>query len=81
MKSFRPRTPRNKNLFCYHCEVTPDVVRYRLFRRDHSGRVNPKTCTFQPSMPRSLIAELLNQERHALRDRVDEIDLRAMGVL
>ncbi len=77
---FNNRSPRRKGRFCWAREITPGVVRYRLFRRELTGRVQPKTCTFHPGMSRSQIAEILNQERHALRDRVDEIDLRSLGV-
>lgn len=75
------RSPRNKNRFCYMREVMNGVVRYRLFRRDMTGRTHHKSCVFYDGMDKRQMAEILNQERHALRNRVDDIDLKSMGVV
>jgi hypothetical protein len=80
-RSMKDRSPRKKQMFCWSREVMNGVVCYRLFRRDHTGRPHHRKCTFYDSMTRPQIADILNQERHALRDRVDEIDLKAMGVM
>lgn len=55
-------------------------VDYRLFRRDHGGRLHSHILTFNHGEPRWLIAERVKKARHSLRDKVDVIDLEAMGV-
>lgn len=55
-------------------------VQYRLFRRDHRGAVHMEPVTFYREADRATIARLIRRTHHALRDRVDEIDLAAMGV-
>jgi hypothetical protein len=56
------------------------LVCYRLFRRDHSGSLHMLAVDFRPGMPRVAVARQLRAARRALRDQVDTIDLRAMGV-
>lgn len=53
---------------------------YRLFRREHSGRVHAEMQLFAVEVDRSYIARRLLAMRHELRNRVDTIDLAAMGV-
>ena len=53
---------------------------YRLFRRDHTGRVHPKKVEIVQPMPRGQIADLVNQARHTLLNQVDDIDLKLLGV-
>ncbi len=56
------------------------IVVYRLFRRDHRGAVHFVGLNFYRHDQRSAIAMALRAACHRLRDRVDEIDLAAMGV-
>jgi len=58
----------------------PRIVAYRLFRRDHTGALQFEGYTAQPQHTRAEIARGLRAACHRLRDRVDEIDLAAMGV-
>jgi hypothetical protein len=55
-------------------------VIYRLFRRDHAGHCHFWPLEFDAATPRRSIANDLRRARHKLRDKVDEIDLAAMGV-
>lgn len=55
-------------------------VQYRLFRRDHRGVSHMEQATFYRECDRATIARQLKLLRRHLRDRVDEIDLEAMGV-
>lgn len=55
------------------------VVAYRLFRRDHRGALHTSILHFYPRDHRREIALALRAACHRLRDRVDEIDLAAMG--
>lgn len=57
------------------------TVVYRLFRRDHRGALHTTILHFYPRDTRHEIALALRQACHQLRDRVDEIDLAAMGVI
>jgi hypothetical protein len=56
------------------------VVSYRLFRRDHRGSLHMRRLDFNRTHTRADIARALKRARKALRDKVDEIDLEAMGV-
>lgn len=57
------------------------TVTYRLFRRDHKGALHMSILNFYPARDRRAdIALALRHACHQLRDRVDEIDLAAMGV-
>ncbi len=51
-------------------------VCYRLFRRDHRGALHMSVFDFSLDKPRGEMAVTLLRARHALRDRVDEIDLQ-----
>lgn len=55
-------------------------VTYRLFRRDDSGRLHYLAWNFKRDCPIRQAAEDLNIARHQLRDLVDGIDLKLMGV-
>lgn len=55
-------------------------VIYRLYRRDLNRVLHAELLPFHPDCSRRQIARYLRQARHRLRDRVDEIDLRIMGV-
>jgi len=57
------------------------TVTYRLFRRDHKGALHMANLTFYLARDsRADIALALRHACHQLRDRVDTIDLAAMGV-
>lgn len=58
----------------------PPAVTYRLFRRDHRGLLHMHELGYGNGEPRVRIAREVRAARHKLRDRVDEIDLAAMGV-
>lgn len=57
------------------------ITAYRLFRRDHTGAIHTHSLHSYPHDQRRDIALALREARHCLRDRVDEIDLAAMGLL
>lgn len=57
------------------------AITYRLFRRDVKGALHVEMKRFEPDhFERADIAPILKAMRHALRDRVDELDLKFMGV-
>ena len=56
------------------------IVCYRLFRRDLAGAVHIEAMHFFPRDQRAAVALALREACHGLRDRVDKIDLAAMGV-
>jgi len=54
------------------------AVVYRIFRRDHAGRLHLEVRTFFTDAEPAHIARALRQAKRQLRDRVDEIDLAAL---
>lgn len=54
------------------------AVEWRLFRRDHTGRLHFEHRLFLAGTPRDHIAGVLLIARRRLRESVDEIDLAAM---
>ena len=56
------------------------VVTYRLFRRDHRGVCHMHALQFPAIESRETIAKDVRRACHQLRNKVDEIDLAAMGV-
>lgn len=56
------------------------IVCYRLFRRDLTGAVHIEPLHFYPRDQRPAVALALREACHRLRDRVDELDLAALGV-
>lgn len=57
------------------------AITWRLFRRDHKGGLHMANLTFYLDRDRRAdIALALRHACHQLRDRVDELDLAAMGV-
>lgn len=76
------RPPRSNTGFSWGRFPLGDtgLVSYRLFRRDWRGSLHMQVLDFRPGMPRPSIAAALWHARRVLRDRVDEIDLAAMGV-
>lgn len=79
------RQPKKNNGFSWgrfplsHDEHAVSVD-YRLFRRDHDMKLHYFILTFNHGEPRWMIAERVRVACHRLRDKVDVIDLAAMGV-
>lgn len=75
------RSPKKLNGFSWGRFPVGDtgVVAYRLFRRDQRGALHTSILHFYPRERRE-VALAVRQACHRLRDRVDEIDLAAMGV-
>ncbi|MFC4526361.1 hypothetical protein ISN76_13185 [Dyella halodurans] len=58
-----------------------ESVTYRLFRRDLNGTLHVEMKRFDPAnFERCQVATEVNQLRHKLRDRVDALDLKFLGV-
>ncbi|MGV1119197.1 hypothetical protein [Xanthomonas translucens] len=75
------RTPQSNGGFSWgRLQPGEHTVTYRLFRRDLTGELHCSLHTFHIATPRRSIANDLRRARHKLRDKVDEIDLAAMGV-
>jgi len=58
--------------------LPPAAVEWRLFRRDHTGRLHFAYRGFSVDTPREHIARVLLAARRQLREAVDEIDLAAL---
>lgn len=56
------------------------IVVYRMFRRDHAGALHFLGLNFYRRDTRRAMAIALRAACHRLHDRVDEIELQAMGV-
>lgn len=56
------------------------VITYRLYRRDHRRAVHMHVVSVFANGDRAVAAAYLRRARKFLRDKVDEIDLVAMGV-
>jgi hypothetical protein len=82
MKPFTLKRPRAMGKFSYgRVPSLTGGVTYRLFRRDDKGALHVEMKRFEPDhFERADIAPILKAMRHALRDRVDELDLKFMGV-
>lgn len=81
MRHTIPRQPKNREHFCWSRVVTQDGwVAYRLFRRDQRGVVHYRSVPFECGTDRKVIAVTINGERHDLRNSVDDVDLRLMGL-
>ena len=83
----RGRAPKKTAGFSWGRVVGDSSVTYRLFRRDQRGALHyfMQSYSFDelandPRI-RVRIAHEINRARHALRDQVDELDLRLMGVM
>lgn len=76
---FTRRAPkRNEGQSWGRIPVGPGEVLYRIFRRDHAGRLHFEEHRFHIDAEPAHIARVLRQAKRQLRDRVDEIDLEAM---
>lgn len=76
------RAPKETHGFSWGRFPTDDgtLVTYRLYRRDHKRALHTHVLTFFDTDTPTYIAGHLRRARKDLRDRVDEIDLAAMGV-
>ena len=74
------KLPAHRGVFSYARIPVSGGVVYRLFRRDQDHVLHAELLSFHPDCERRLIARDLRKARRRLRDRVDEIDLRIMGV-
>jgi len=77
-----PRQPGKSSRFSWGRLFDPDrrILVYRLFRRDLTGKVNLGLATFSDFESRLTIARVVRGARNMLRNKVDEIDLRYLGV-
>ncbi|HYG07716.1 MAG TPA: hypothetical protein VD865_15090 [Stenotrophomonas sp.] len=57
-----------------------DFVTWRLYRRDHRRALHKHVLTFFAHDDRAVIAAHLRPARRFLRDKVDHIDLQAVGM-
>jgi len=83
MTGFRThRQPKRTKGFSWGRAPTAcgQMVTYRLFRRDLAGALHMQTVLAYCSDPAATTARRLIRARHTLRDRVDTLDLAAMGV-
>ncbi|RFF46218.1 hypothetical protein [Xanthomonas campestris] len=76
------RAPKRNGGFSWGRFPTSDgaFVTWRMFRRDHSSSLHMHALTFTGEDDAAYVAKQLRRARRQLRDRVDEIDLAAMGV-
>jgi len=81
-KAFTKRLPQKSGGFSWGRLALGDtgIVSYRLFRRDHRGALHWHILDFKGDESRYEMAQRLKAAKRRLRDRVDEIDLAAMGV-
>lgn len=79
---FTRRAPRRNWGLSWGRFQTDDgsAVTYRLWRRDHAGALHMEARTFFTHAGPAHIARVLRQAKRQLRDRVDTIDLAAMGL-
>lgn len=81
MRHRTPRQPKKTRGFSWGRSVSADgLVTWRLFRRDQRGALHMKLIVPRIEWSLTTTAEEINRARHALRDQVDEVDLRIMGV-
>lgn len=76
------RAPKETLGFAWARFPTTDgsAVTWRLYRRDHRRALHMHVLTFLAHDDRAVIAGHLRRARRSLRDKVDDIDLAAMGV-
>lgn len=82
MKQMRHKRPNPHSRFSWGRVLGDNgSVTYRLFRRDIRGALHVEMKRFSPDdFERADIALALNAMRHVLRNRVDELDLKFLGV-
>lgn len=75
------KLPTHRGAFSYaRIPTAGGGVIYRLFRRDQRYILHAELLPFHPDCDRRTIARVLSEARHRLRNQVDDIDLRIMGV-
>ena len=76
------RAPKETLGFAWGRFPTNDgsAVTWRLYRRDHRRALHMHVLTFFSHEDRAVIAGHLRRARRCLREKVDDIDLVAMGV-
>ncbi|WP_223485271.1 hypothetical protein [Stenotrophomonas indicatrix] len=60
--------------------VYGSAITWRLYRRDHRRALHMHAETFFANEDRTVVAGRLRRARRYLREKVDDIDLVAMGV-
>lgn len=78
MKPLAHRHPKPTRGFSWTRIPEDDACTWRLFRRDHRGKLHMFSLSYTPASDRRAIAGALRHARRLLRDRVDEIDLAAL---
>ncbi len=75
------RAPKETQGFAWGRFPTVDgsAITWRLYRRDHRRALHMHVLTFFAHDDRALIAGHLRRARRYLRDKVDDIDLAAVG--
>lgn len=75
------RAPKETQGFAWGRFPTVDgsAITWRLYRRDHRRALHMHVLTFFAHDDRAVIAASLRRARRCLRDKVDNIDLVAMG--
>ncbi|WP_115560054.1 hypothetical protein [Xanthomonas arboricola] len=76
------RAPKRNGSFSWGRFPTSDgaFITWRMFRRDHTSVLHMHALTFTAKDDAAYAAKQLRRARRQLRDRVDDIDLAAMGV-
>lgn len=77
---YETRRPAKCRGFSWCRVVAESTIQYRLYRRDHRRALHCSIVTFSKSTPTEEIASTVKRKRRELRDRVDVIDLAAIGV-
>lgn len=81
MKAEATKEPRRTRGFSWGRAFNHEgVMVWRLFRWDIHGKLHCEILKIDMRSRRGWIAQQLCTARHALRDRVDSIDLAAMGI-
>lgn len=77
------RAPKETLGFAWGRFPTNDgsAITWRLYRRDHCRALHMHVLTFFAHEDRAVIAGHLRRARRYLRDKVDDIDLVAMGLV
>lgn len=78
MRPHAHRHPKSTPGFSWARIPEDDACTWRLFRRDHRGKLHMFSLRYAPASDRQAIAGALRHARRLLRDRVDEIDLAAL---
>lgn len=77
---FERRAPQSNGVFSWGRFPGETCISYRLFRRDHTGALHCSILSVAKTYPRQQLALDLRRKRRQLREKVDVIDLAAMGV-